>query len=220
MKMFDYIVQSGLLVALLGLAASAITYGKKWIDARTQEVTSKIQDTTIRHAVDTVGNAATTIVYKLAQTTVDDLKEKAADGKLTAEEIAQLKADSLAEVKQLVGTDVVNTIQSVFGDAEAWITAKIEAAVKSLKLDSPLAIVGDTISYTAPEQIAADTAKQAASGTDAGTAESAQQSATDGAKAAGGNDTVTDKNAMQSGTAGESTATADSGTNQPQTVTK
>ena len=147
MKIFDYVVQSGLLVALLGFAVSAIKYGKQGIDAKTKESTVKIKDTNTRHAVDTVENAATTVVYKMAQTTVDDLKEKAADGKLTADEIAQLKADSLAEVKQLVGTDVVNTIQTVFGDAEAWITAKIECAVKSMKLNAPITIVGNTTNY-------------------------------------------------------------------------
>lgn len=164
MKIFDYIVQSGLLAALLGLVASAITYGKKLIDAKEQEVTAKIRDTNIRHAVETVDNAATTIVYKLAQTTVDDLKAKAADGKLTEDEIAQLKADSLSEVKQLVGADVLDTLHTVFGDAEAWITAKIEAAVKSLKLDSRIASAGKIINYTQnvqPEATPTETAQEA-----------------------------------------------------------
>jgi hypothetical protein len=156
MSIVNLIEQSGIAVALLGLLASAIAYGKTYLDARTKEATAKIQDTNIKNAVDAVENCATTVVYELAQTTVDDLKAKSADGKLTADEIAQLKADSLAKVKQLIGTDVYGTIHTVFGNAEAWITSTIEAAVKSLKLNSPVTLVGEAI--TAPSVPAAPAA--------------------------------------------------------------
>lgn len=130
---FNMLVQSGLFAVLLGFAVSGVKYGKKYIDARTLEVTAKVKDTNVKNAIDTAENCVTTVVSELTQTTVESLKKQSADGKLTPEDAAKIKADAVTKVQELLNDDVQQTINTVFGDAEKWVSSKIEAAVKKFK---------------------------------------------------------------------------------------
>jgi len=69
----------------------------------------------------------------LAQTMAEPLKAAAADGKLTAEDAANIKATAISKVQSLLSDDVQNTLHTLFGDGEAWLSSKIEAAVRALK---------------------------------------------------------------------------------------
>lgn len=162
----NVVISSGMLAAVLGLVLSAAKYAKALVDAKTAEVTAKIKSDDVKHAVSNAEDCVTTTVYKLAQTTVDDLKSAAADGKLTAEEAAVVKSHALAEVKTLLSADVSKTLDTAFADADSWIKSKIEAAVKQLHIDAPTPTVAmlpdmspvvDTVEY--------DTAKAAQAGT-------------------------------------------------------
>lgn len=132
---FNMLIESGVFVALLGLVISAIKYAKTYIDTKTAEVTVKIKDQNVKNAISSAEDCITTVVLKFSQTVVDDLKAKSADGKLTADEIKQIQQNSLAEVEKLISSDIFNTIDTVFGDAESWIKCKIEAEVKKLKIN-------------------------------------------------------------------------------------
>lgn len=132
--LWDLILQSGLLAVFLGFVVSGIKYGKAYIDARTLEATAKIKDANIKNAVNTAEDSITTVVAELAQTTVEDLKAKSADGKLTAEDAEQIKSDAVTKVQELLSDDVTQTLHTIFGDAEKWIDSKIEAAIKASKL--------------------------------------------------------------------------------------
>lgn len=131
---FNIIVQSGLLGVLLGLVISGIKCAKAYIDAKSAEATANIKDSNIKSALNTVENCITTVVLELSQTVVDDLKASSADGKLTPDEIAKIKSDAVSKVEALLSTDVSSTLNQVFGDAQAYISSKIEAEVKKLKL--------------------------------------------------------------------------------------
>lgn len=165
-QMIGAVLQSGLLAAVLGLILSGVKYIKGMVDAKTAEVTAKIKDTNIKHAVSTTEDCVTTTVYKLAQTTTDDLKAAAADGKLTAEEAAQVKENALAEIKHMVGSDALATLDTVFSDVDSWLKSKIEAAVKQLHIDAPTpaaALLPDTSPVV--DTVDYDVAKAAAAGT-------------------------------------------------------
>jgi hypothetical protein len=136
---FNVLIQSGLLGVLLGLVISGIKFAKAYIDAKTAEIASKIKDTNIKNAITSAEDCVSTVVLEMAQTVVDDLKSKSADGKLTPDEIKQIQADALAKIEKLVSSDVFNTIDTIFGDAEAWIKSKIEAEVKKNKINAAAA---------------------------------------------------------------------------------
>ena len=133
---FSILIQSGLFGVLLGLVLSGIKFAQAYIDAKTAEITSRIKDTNIKNAVISAEDCVSTVVLEMAQTVVDDLKSKSDDGKLTADEIKQIQADALEKVEKLVSSDVYNTLDTIFGDAEAWIKSKIEAEVKKIKIDT------------------------------------------------------------------------------------
>jgi hypothetical protein len=132
-EVINALVQSGLLATFLGLAVSGIKCAKTFIDTKTAEATAKIQNANIKSAVEHAEDCITTVVTELSQTTVDALKSASADGKLTAEDAATIKATALAKVQSLLSENVTTTISSIYGNAEAWTASKIEAAVKNLK---------------------------------------------------------------------------------------
>jgi hypothetical protein len=131
--LFGILIQSGLFGVLLGLVISGLKFAKTYIDAKTAEATAKIKDGNVKSALSAAEDCVTTVVLEMAQTVSDDLKAKSADGKLTAEDAAKIKEDAVTKVQALLSDDVTNTLNTVFGDAEAWVRSKIEAAVKRLK---------------------------------------------------------------------------------------
>lgn len=165
-QIVNTVISSGVLAAVLGLVLSAAKYAKALVDAKTTEVTAKIKNANVKHAVSTAEDCATTVAYKMAQTVVDDIKAKSEDGKLTAEEAAQIKANALAEVKKILSEDTINAVHAEFDDADAWLTSKIEAAVKQLHIDAPtptVALLPDTSPVV--DTVEYDAAKAAAAGT-------------------------------------------------------
>lgn len=78
-----------------------------------------------------LNDAVSTVVTQLAQTEVEALKAKAADGKLSAEDAAELRDKAVAQVRGYLGKNGVAALQKVF-DTDAIqkvIEAKVEAAV-------------------------------------------------------------------------------------------
>lgn len=137
MKVSDIItilIQTGIFGVLIGLVVSGINFAKAYVDAKTAETTARIKNLNVKSAISSAEDCISTVVLEMAQTVVDDLKAKSADGKLTDEEIKQIKADTLSQVKTLISTDVYHTLDTVFGDAESWVKCKIEAAVKKYKI--------------------------------------------------------------------------------------
>lgn len=133
-EILDIIIKSGLLSVLLGLVISLIKFAKTYIDNKTKETSAKIKDQTTRESIDIVESCITTVVLELSQTIVDDLKDKAADGKLTDEEKASVRNLAVAKVQQLMTDEVYTTLGEVFGNTEKWIEEKIEAEVKKIKI--------------------------------------------------------------------------------------
>lgn len=132
-ELWNFLIQSGLLATLLGFVVSVIKCAKVYIDAKTAEATAKIKNYNIKNAINAAEDCITTVVEELAQTTADDLKAKSADGKLTAEDAAKIKADAIAKVEALLSDDVQKAVAQIFGDTEQWISSKVEAAVRQLK---------------------------------------------------------------------------------------
>lgn len=135
-KIFNILIESGIFGLLVGLVVSVIKYVKALIDAKTAEITANIKDTKIKSAISSAEDCVTTVVLEMAQTVVDDLKAKSADGKLTEDEIKAIKAAAFEKVKKLISGDIYATLSTVFSDVEAWLKCKIEAEVKKLKMTS------------------------------------------------------------------------------------
>lgn len=87
----------------------------------------------INGAVQAVLQAAALTAAELQQTVVDSLKESAADGKLSSEEIAWLNKQLLEQTKAKLSVHVYDLINAAGADINALIIGAGEAWVQSLK---------------------------------------------------------------------------------------
>lgn len=122
----------GYVVPVIGaFLAALIGFGIQWIRAKTA-------DLRWQSVLDQLEDAIDTAVAAVQQVTVDALKKAAADGKLTDEEKAKAFADALAQVKAIIGTKGLATLQAALQAGqealEVYLRAKIEAAVAAQKV--------------------------------------------------------------------------------------
>lgn len=115
-------------VTLLGLLGT-------WL---TKVVTSKLQTEQQRSIALTLSELASDVVLELQQTTVEAAKERARDGKITAEEAADIKQLAVDKLKAMLGPKGKAKALKAFGfddDAqlEAFISTKIEAEVRKAR---------------------------------------------------------------------------------------
>lgn len=117
---------------LLAALTWLIVRGTQWAQAHTKN--AYLQGTLGR-----LGLFVGTTVQQLEQTVVADLK--AANGKWTPEVAAKVKADALAQVKQLLGKQGLLEIEKVLGvqggDVEKFLGDAIESAVHKLPPSVP-----------------------------------------------------------------------------------
>jgi hypothetical protein len=119
-------------VPVLGaLLAALVGFGIQWIRVKTA-------DLRWQSVLDQLEDVVDTAVAAVQQVTVDALKAAAADGHLTAEEKARAFAEALTQVKLVLGTKGLATLQAALQAGqealEAYLRAKIEAAVAAQKV--------------------------------------------------------------------------------------
>lgn len=116
----------GVLVAgLIGLAA------KKLSDLLKAKVDNQLLEGALLRLNEAVGSA----VLEVEQTVVKVLKEALADGALSEEEKARVKAAAVDKAKALLGEKGLDQILKVLGlkSPDELLAAKVEAAVASLR---------------------------------------------------------------------------------------
>ena len=123
------LIDSGVQV-LVALAVALIGVAGTWL---TTQIGKVKQLQTVQIAVDEAKNAAITTALELQQTVVDDLKAAAVDGKLTKEEIANLKNDLLAMSMAKLSNASVKVLTAAGVDISAIITGAAEAMVGQMK---------------------------------------------------------------------------------------
>jgi hypothetical protein len=113
-----------LLVAVLTLASA---YAARLINA-------KVRNEFARGALLRLNDAVATIVRETQQTTIDDLKDAAKDGKVDKAELDDIQAQAADRVRAYLGKRGIAEVERVFDrdQIEAVIKSKIEAAVLDL----------------------------------------------------------------------------------------
>lgn len=116
------------IIPLLGLLTAFFV---KWVNAKSTEIKTNIDDATLKKYMDMLTQTITDCVIATNQTYVESLK---AQGKFDAE--AQKKAFELTSnaVMNILSTDAQEYLSSAVGDLNAYITKKIEAEVNANKL--------------------------------------------------------------------------------------
>lgn len=120
-------LSDALLPLLLTVLSWAAYQAAAWIRA-------KVGNELAQRALLGLTNGAETVVAELAQTTVAALKEAAGDGKLTAEEVEDIRREALGKLKSYLGPKGLSLIMDMLGTKDAktvdrFLLATIEAEV-------------------------------------------------------------------------------------------
>lgn len=114
-----------LLITLIGVFGA-------WLTAK---IGKRVELTNINKAKDELIVAAQQTVMELQQTVVEGLKEKAADGKLTDEEIEGLCLSLLTKTKEKMSLPAINVLEAAAVDVNALIRGAGEALIERMHAD-------------------------------------------------------------------------------------
>lgn len=118
-------VVSTLLITLIGVLGA-------WLTAK---IGKRVELTNINKAKDELIAAAQQTVMELQQTVVEGLKEKAADGKLTDEEIEGLCLSLLTKTKEKMSLPAIKVLEAAAVDVNALIRGAGEALIERMHAD-------------------------------------------------------------------------------------
>lgn len=121
---------ANLLLALLSaLVVAGISYVIRSLQAQKENRGLALLVT----ALDTGRQQVETIVAQLQQTVVDQLKAKSQDGKLTPDEIQEIRKLAWEEFQKTMPKALAEVLRAAVGDLEAWVAAEVERAVTQQK---------------------------------------------------------------------------------------
>ena len=113
-------------VCIIPLLGVLTTFFVKWVNAKSAEIKTNINDATLKKYMDMLTQTITDCVIATNQTYVESLK---AQGRFDTE--AQKKAFELTSnaVMEILSEDAQSYLSSAVGDLNAYIAKKIEAEV-------------------------------------------------------------------------------------------
>ncbi len=123
-------VVSDLLVVTLPIITAGATYA---LGAFGIYLTNKYRNNKLMQAVALLDQVVIEVVKELNQTLVSELKKAKADGKLTPDEVAQIRSKAVEMVISRLGSGIVEILLKYFGSLTELVVTKIEAAVYDLK---------------------------------------------------------------------------------------
>lgn len=120
MEFLNDVIFPALATILTGLASWGVAVLVNWLN-------SKIKNEKARAAVENVRGIITAAVAQTAQNFVDDLKKS---GEFSPERQREAFNMTFEAVKKQLTAEAAAAVNAITDDAEAWISAEIEKAVK------------------------------------------------------------------------------------------
>lgn len=131
-EILDAIVTASIPV-ILALITYAAALATKFINAKREEITTKTKNDKIKLYTNLVSENAINVVQTLNSTLVDELKKANADGKLTEEEILEIRDLAAKMLMTTLTDDAKEILTQVFGDLDEYLTMLIESTVYKVK---------------------------------------------------------------------------------------
>ena len=125
------VLQTIFQVVIIPLLTVLTTYAVKWINAKANEIKAQTQNEYAKKYVSMLNDTITAAVIAVNQTYVDALKQQDAFDKTAQEEAFKRVYDT---VMLTLTEDAEYYLQEIIGDLNAYITTKIEEAVKENKM--------------------------------------------------------------------------------------
>lgn len=109
----------------------------KKLSLRISKEAKKIGDSELREkaqdAIFTINEIIATTVFALQVTLVKEIREKAADGKLTPEEAEMVFNIAKQQITEQLSEELIKSAQYSIEDVEGYIANKIEMALQEIK---------------------------------------------------------------------------------------
>ena len=124
------ILQPAVVAGLIALLSTATVFLIKWIHAKEQEILVRVDNDTADKYISMVAQTITDCVIATNQTYVEALKK---DNAFTKEAQKAAFQRTLAAVLAVLSEDAKEYLASLYGDATAYLTTRIEAEVNLQK---------------------------------------------------------------------------------------
>lgn len=122
-----------LLPIIAAALAALIGYGIAYLRKQTQKISNDIVQQSIMRALFEAEKVAKDAINATNQMLVDDLKQKASDGKLTLEEAHQAMAAAQQYFIAHISADSMDILRSALGPIENWLRDFLEAKLAEQK---------------------------------------------------------------------------------------
>ena len=124
------------LIKAVALAAIPVcgAYAAKFLRQKSAQIAERTESDRVKDLLAQVTDAVTTAVTYTNQTMVDALRRS---GGLTAEDAKEAMRLSLNKALSLLSEVARNQIEQLYGDITAYLTSRIEAEVKTQKMQLP-----------------------------------------------------------------------------------
>lgn len=139
MNPWEFAQSIGLPEILVTIASLVVTWMltqlSNYISNKSEEVKNKTDNDSMKRYIEIATSTVTEVVDYLNHSVVNDLKIAAFDGKLTQEEVDQIKATARVQVQSILSAEAIQALQQVYGDINALIDTWIVNAVAKAQSD-------------------------------------------------------------------------------------
>ena len=139
MNPWEFAQSIGLPEILVTIASLVVTWMltqlSNYISNKSEEVKNKTDNDSMKRYIEIATSTVTEVVDYLNHSVVNDLKIAASDGKLTQEEVDQIKATARVQVQSILSAEAIQALQQVYGDINALIDTWIVNAVAKAQSD-------------------------------------------------------------------------------------
>ena len=107
--------------------------GSYLLNAKIKQIKQVTKNQTVKNALDSIEDTVADVVVYLKTTTVTQIKEASADGKLTKDEINDIVGQAKRRILAIISEDSLLILNDVIDDVDAWLENKIEKHVDLTK---------------------------------------------------------------------------------------
>ena len=125
-----------ILVTIASLVVTwMLTQLSNYITSKREEVKSKTDNESTKRYIEIATSTVTEVVDYLNHSVVNDLKIAAQDGRLTQEEVDQIKTTARVQVMSILSAEAIQALQQVYGDINSLIDTWVVNAVAKAQND-------------------------------------------------------------------------------------
>lgn len=139
MSPWEVMQSVGLPEILVTVASLVVTWMltqlSNYITSKSEEVKSKTDNESIKRYIEIATSTVTEVVDYLNHSVVNDLKIASQDGRLTQEEVDQIKTTARVQVMSILSAEAIQALQQVYGDINSLIDTWVVNAVAKAQND-------------------------------------------------------------------------------------